>query len=551
MIVHRVVLNNVGVQVGSREVIIPATGTLLVTGPNGSGKSSTIEAVALALWGESLRGVPLWRDGVAGEVVAEVVAGGHTIVATRSRTKAGRTSLTFTVDAAPAVAIYETSTKAQEALTLLVGTFGNWRRTHVLSSSDSAAFSAATDAERKRLLENLLGLDRLDRALVSARAEVVRLDGQMSIDDRALAHGTAEMTAALNRRHDAEVALEALVTSEAGGDPVALAAEITRLKLAGEVAADEARDVSAALSAVMTSEGSASSTLGHVARRRDRVDRDTCPTCEQAVSDDHRCRIRRELDLEEVTAQKALDAAKVARRSLETTRITLDSECRGYTQAVALATGKRTAALSAANLRATLTTQRDSATKAHGEAEVNHDELCAAFTGSVKLVAVARAAAGVLGMRGVRAHLLDVALAETERVACGYLAALSSTGARLELRSTTATKAGGTSESLSLRVSVRAGEPLRAYGSLSGGERRRVDVALLLALADAARAAAGNAAGTLWLDEVFDALDADGVAAVGSLVTSLASMRGVVLVTHAPDLAASIAGATRLDLGDT
>jgi DNA repair exonuclease SbcCD ATPase subunit len=118
----------------------------------------------------------------------------------------------------------------------------------------------------------------------------------------------------------------------------------------------------------------------------------------------------------------------------------------------------------------------------------------------------------------------------------------------LALASTTEKKAGGTSDAISLRVSVDDGKTSRPYASLSAGERRRVDVAMLLALADVSGAAAGRLNSTLWMDEVFDALDGDGAAAVGSLVDRLGSSRAVVVITHSDNLVRSVRAAVRLSL---
>ena len=112
----------------------------------------------------------------------------------------------------------------------------------------------------------------------------------------------------------------------------------------------------------------------------------------------------------------------------------------------------------------------------------------------------------------------------------------------LTLSGSTTQKTGNTVDAISLRVGGRA------YASCSGGERRRVDVALLLALRELAVAAHGRA-GTIWADEVFDAFDVQGVQDAAAALREMASERLVVVVTHSPDLLAALRPDVRIRLG--
>jgi len=66
------------------------------------------------------------------------------------------------------------------------------------------------------------------------------------------------------------------------------------------------------------------------------------------------------------------------------------------------------------------------------------------------------------------------------------------------------------------------------YKATSQGERRRQDIALLLAFAGQ---------GTLFFDEVFDSVDKEGIDAVAQVISELAAERCVVVITHNEDLA--------------
>jgi DNA repair exonuclease SbcCD ATPase subunit len=139
-----------------------------------------------------------------------------------------------------------------------------------------------------------------------------------------------------------------------------------------------------------------------------------------------------------------------------------------------------------------------------------------------------------LGLKGIRAQVLGHALSGIEAVANLWLDRICGAGLSLKLLPYSEKKTGGVTDSISLQITgAGAGEYLGA----SGGERRRLDVALLLALAEISRAAAGREPGTLFCDEVFDALDADGQADVAEVLRELAADRAIIVITHSPDLA--------------
>jgi DNA repair exonuclease SbcCD ATPase subunit len=141
---------------------------------------------------------------------------------------------------------------------------------------------------------------------------------------------------------------------------------------------------------------------------------------------------------------------------------------------------------------------------------------------------------------GVRAQLLNGALAGIETIADGWLARLAATGRPLHLvlKSYTEKASGGVTEAISLEV-VGAGNGL-GYKAASGGERQRINAALCFALGEVAAAAYGVAPGTLILDELFESLDTQGAAAVCDVLTDLAQDRAVLLITHRDDLVAQL-----------
>ncbi len=75
-----------------------------------------------------------------------------------------------------------------------------------------------------------------------------------------------------------------------------------------------------------------------------------------------------------------------------------------------------------------------------------------------------------------------------------------------------ATRGGNEVDRVELQVTNEAGG--ESYLANSGGERRRIDVAVLCALQDLVRSRKGNSANVLFLDEIFDTLDGAGIESV-------------------------------------
>jgi DNA repair exonuclease SbcCD ATPase subunit len=154
---------------------------------------------------------------------------------------------------------------------------------------------------------------------------------------------------------------------------------------------------------------------------------------------------------------------------------------------------------------------------------------------------------GVLGLRGVRSQVLAKALPGVEAAANAWLSRVAGGDVSLSLSATSELKGGGEVEKIGLSLKGLAGG--HGYRAASGGQRRRVDVALLLALADIAGAARARAPETLWMDEIFDCLDEDGTTAVAGLLEELSRNRTVLVITHAPGAWLRAAAHIQVDAG--
>lgn len=513
----------------STKLALPQSGLVLVTGKNGGGKSSIIEAVSYGCWGKTLRGTQPWQSGSPG--VVEVQIAGKTV---RREWNGKRVGLTW--DSTD----YETTTKAQEALERVIGSHDVWRRSSVFSSADASTFTQATDSERKRLLEAVLGLGVFDEALDAAKldlraaeADRAKLLTKAAELDAHIAHGTeriAELEAQLAAL-PAPVDLDALHKREATLAQLVADAAAQMRKLVAERARVRA-EADAARSNVARAERALKAAQGYT----------HCDSCKRPIAEESRKAVLEKHAAELAAAQAALaslqqqgssdEEYEEVNEEGETLKNKLDEVRKQLAQAQPAERLRLDGNERLAKTRQTL----DSIKQQRAVVDVVAAE---------KLVAELEAVVQVLGIKGVRAHVLGRALTGLEAAANAWLARIAGGGLSLSLKPYSEKKTGGTSDSISLEVSGAGGG--FGYAASSGGERRRIDVALLLALAQIAHAASGRvgAAGTLFFDEVFDALDEDGVDAVVQVLADLSRERAVVVISHSQALSAKLAATVR------
>ncbi len=259
------------------DLSFPERGVVVLTGSNGSGKSALMEAVATALWGESLRGELPWRVGVAGSAAIETDG----LTATRKRSKAGSAKLEWVSGSDEPVA-YETTSKAQAALEHLIGSYDVWRRTCVLSSIDSAAFSLARDSDRKRLLEEFLGLSLFDTALEACRKDKKEAAAKAAAAERARTEVNLKFSFAQTQLDQLRKELESLPPAanleSMRAEGKELAARVDALK--AQIREAEVRRI-----AVIKEQANVTASLRAEGERLSRLKDDTCITCGQNVVD--------------------------------------------------------------------------------------------------------------------------------------------------------------------------------------------------------------------------------------------------------------------------
>ena len=533
MLVSRIELENFLSHFQS-EIDLPLKGLVVVTGANGSGKSSLIEAVAVACWGKTLRGDSPWPMSM-GQKEGAVTIATESLHVTRSR-KGTKKSLVFYVDDVSET--YETTTKAQTALESSIGSFDLWRRTHVFSSSDASSFTMATDSERKKLLEGLLGVAWFDKAYQLARADLSRAKHRC-------AETTARIEATEGYIKKTQLTLEQLQLLDVEElDLASLTARLERFngwRTTAQLdrAAYEA-DLREASNAGAVHKQEIQRAQEHYATFRS----GKCPTCAQAIAPEKLERLKLRL----ATAQDKLHDAQ--KRAV--------SKVQSLTNAIIdLSEEVESLAHQCSSIQSTINADKAGRHKAKQVADMHaHTQQClddeqAKLTSLLAQQDEAlldlhelEACVAVFGLKGVRAQILGGALGGIESLANNWLRRFTQKDLSLRLRSYTEKKAGGTNDSISLQIE---GPGAVSYRGMSGGERRRVDIAVLLALTEVASAAHGASKGTLWMDEVFDALDDYGRKVVVEVLAEMSQDRPIVVITHS-DLSESLQAVATLQL---
>lgn len=435
----------------------PDTGLAVFQGDNGSGKSSILEAYCAALFAKSLRGASPWRDGT--DIRIEL-----------DRFAIERTEKKLAINETEALK----PTKKKPELASIAGPWDVFIRTRVFDADLTARFGASTDAEKKKLLEKLLGLEYLAEKLTAVRADL---------------RDKAKAVAAIQQK--AEIARAGLrerpeITPP---DPVAVA---------------EARTLVAQLETSMKElakkEGAQGQQKRDLESRLGKLQGGKCPLCGSAISTETVSRLRGELEATGVT----ITSVEAQRKASETQERHIRAQLQAMQAAQLAAQESAKAAARRTELRKTL--------EAALAAETNETAELAALKGIEAFFATARP------------RMLEELLAGIHRIASTWLSALTDWPFHLWL------------EGDELRLKL--GE--RQYKELSRGQRRRVDLAILLACSQL-----GNNSvlrHPIFLDEMTDGVDEQGCDALATILEQVAEAELVIVMTHSKALAGRLRG---------
>lgn len=137
--------------------------------------------------------------------------------------------------------------------------------------------------------------------------------------------------------------------------------------------------------------------------------------------------------------------------------------------------------------------------------------------------------------KGIRSFIFETSLPELSSRANYYSTVLTGGTINISILPTTAIKStGGVKEKLNIIVDNSLGA--KSYDGCSEGEKRRVDLCLLLALQDLVSSRGTKKWDTSFLDEVFDTLDNTGITAVIDLLRTESPNKSIYLISHNNDL---------------
>lgn len=506
--------------IDSAEIELPSRGIVLVTGENGVGKSSLIESVPVALYGKTLRGTPWWRGGDEAASRASVTFDdGKCATRTRKGTK-NKLSIEGIERGE-----HDTATKAQELLSKLIPSLDVWKKTSVFSSAavEGEHFTSGSDGERKRLLEAVLAIDKFDAALDRCRVDAKQYDAALAQSELARTIAKTKIEAEQKRRDEA-VARRADFKDGKAPSSKAKDVAVTLGKLRPDLERLLKDEHNAGRKV-----GMQDSDLRAAKTRLSFIENGKCPTCEQNVPVEQIAELKAKVVKLVKEAKLRHDASDV---ELEGVRAELEE----LQDTVNELEAQRRALLKHAEAHKERTQEKDRNERIIADAELAITRIMVDKSNAVRTIKRAKsellilgAVESVLGLKGVRAHVLSHTLAGLARVSNNWLETIG-TDISIGLSPYTEKKTGGHSDAIAVTIDGAGGG--YGYAACSAGQRRLVDVALILGLATLATVAFGLTESTLFFDEVFDVLDPTNAQGVARAIQQLSRERCVVVVTH-------------------
>lgn len=557
---------------------------------NGSGKSMLIEGVAWAIYDQCLRAsyggdkvvrLGSGKEGASVRVSLHDPATNRTLEMLRYRKHPQHGNKFFLrVNGDDVTRGTTTDTDALVLAELRVDFVSFCNSVAFAAREDVASFFAATDTDRKSVLEKIVGIEQYTNAAAAAAVDVRKMEGELEewvealrgeeakaaaaqtyyngikeqFDRKAmterLAKATAELAAARRAEQDLmqkatllrqRVALEEEAYAELRA---AYDTELTAYRV-------WAREMSDKLTGARAAQSKAEARLEDVkknAARTEKLKIGSCPTCDQAVTAKSKADSVRKLKASAEELGAASDAAQ-----MEVTGYVTEYNARPEPEApdnanlLLLQQSSKDAnrALSGAvavcsrcgEQREELKTQLDAGDGRLSKARAVWDKAVQAWeVSNAKLPKLERKLAESrfwkdgFGNRGIKSFLIESKLPVLNARATWYAQRLLGSGAYVRLHATTQlTSRTGTQEKLSVEGFIPG--CAASYSSASRGQKNRLNLCLLLAMRELA-CAGGTGLDQLFVDELFDGLDASGVDRALELLREAAMQRPVLLVTH-------------------
>jgi len=560
---------------------------------NGAGKSALVDAVSFALYGRALRSgfskdEVVRRGAKGGCRVAVTVEGDRTITVVRHRKDSKHKNQVHLYvdgeDATPGTSDMVDS-KIEAMLSCDFRAFAN--SVAFGAREDAKGFLNAPESERKRLFDVLLGLERYVRAEQRAREharikgrEVERIQGEIDkIEARASAkretldhlkaeqedddedgvpeYQTLKARAVLRRKFRAD--MECALGEAKGCLRAAERAHARRMEAYDKQAGEHAEgtralehQVKEARTVYHTADGEARAVKSRLTKL-DSVSGE-CPTCGRELSAAAKKRTKKEVEAEVARCESTVDAANLqltyAQRQLESHEAAappvpddalviraqaevdvVEKQIEAFDREVddLLRESRRARKYQPKQVQGLeqIESQIEALDQAAEEKrteliEAQHELACVEFW-----------IEGFSG-RGIRSYLIEATLPEINNAASVYAARLLGEGTVVRLSATTSLKSGAQREKLDVFIDLPG--RTQTYEGASKGQKRRLDLSLLLAFRQVIASRSSAPFDQLFADELFDGLDPVGVEAVGELLREIAAEAPVLLVTHDPRL---------------
>jgi DNA repair exonuclease SbcCD ATPase subunit len=486
-------------------VELPDKGIVLIVGKNGSGKSMLIEAVAMAAWGESIRDCTPWVPGRSGAVQIATSYGTITRRADSKHTK------TVTWSESPDGSM--TASKGQLLLDRVLPPFDTWSKTNTYSSSVLDSFSRATDKERKKLLEDVIRLNKFDDALKRSKEALSTLKVTAARTESGIKSRQDE----IGRLDQTLAELSSLKLEGSEEQLAALRAEAIKLSKELDAAKQDYAQQLVKLQDWTTRNATLQQEKISAQAAVKRLSSGECPVCGGPTTEGLQ---KAQAELQRLTDKLAAFEPRPHLEDAQSDINALSSRFQELKQ--------QGIAMKEALQRNSELSQKLAGIRSRQE-QLNSEvlELQASLERDKDEILLEEACVSALGLKGVRSHLLAGALDALESGSNFWLS-------RFYPENNVKMRIFMDNDKVCLEVTGLAANV--GYKGLSEGQKRRVNLALVMALGTLAGYAGGQDGGTIFFDEVLDTLDQEGCETAANVLLELAEENCVVVITHSKEL---------------
>ncbi len=496
------------------------TGVAVFTGPNGSGKSMIGEAITWCLWSENIRTSRRgWSPAVPGTVVRLELDG---VLYERRKTQSGTKLL------------IDGKGTTRDNNVVVQNTFGPIRlflATKVFHRSLLVKFSNATDAERKSLLEFLLGASEFDTWHRDARYELRESKDCLIASMRRLTRYTAELAAWEGELRGLERPKEPVLSKA-----VKVAKAHFKMKLPGRPTAPNDSVYKNAADKAVRADERVRSGRHQLAKAKKLVAAKTCPTCGSSTDTDRHVGvvdgwIRLVADRED--KRDRCDAAvSTAAFTYDQLLLVYNEDCLDFETQVKrrerakIIVGQYNRdqsiwlrALADYNRR--MLYLKVKIRESRGDLSRVRSRILVLETRCRRLTDLCK----IYGPRGARVTLLQEAFGVLSDVATQVCRKVYRDPVYVEVQPSESL------DTVSLRVRLRSGQDI-SYRGLSEGERSLIDFSLLKALASIPKATTGAMKLPTIYDDVTDAVDVNNRDRLTRFIQAEADQGTIIVFSH-------------------